>query len=181
MIKAKFKSWILFAVLLGALCFSTLVIAVPITVELEVITPGGEPELSVITGKNSAKCTKTGPEDCIEVAHNTSPFIHFNLATACVATPYKLKGIRITLVEKLWPTPATPLNPIATADFSADPHSGKIDLNADNNKLRDKKIKFKNRNSRQYTVFYEITAEHCTNQDKDDIHLDPEIRNKGKG
>jgi len=184
MITTKFKSWILFAVLLGALCFSTQVLAAKITVELEVDTSSADPVLKVVTGTNTSKCPG-GPEDCIQVTKATSPFIIFNLPNACGSgsgdPQYKLGNLRITLIDKVWPTPDSPLNPKVAADFKADPDSGKIDFDTGNNKKTKKKLKFKNRNKHAYTVFYEITAIHCDDSsDADNIHLDPEIRNKGK-
>ena len=181
MITTNFKNWVLFAVLLTALLFSTLATAAPIKVELEVVTPtGGEPELKVKDNEKPCDGIIPSKSSCIIVQAGKTPNMVFELDTACsTATPYKLSGFRITLVNKSWPTPANPLNAIVTADFNADPYSGKIDFTAGKNKLKNKKIKFKNHNSRQYTVFYEITAKHCKDSDADDIQLDPEIRNKG--
>ena len=87
--------------------------------------------------------------------------------------------MRITQVEKVWPTSASPLNATVASDFKADAKTGEIDFRNGKNEKTKKKLKFKNRNSHAYTVFYEITAEHCTKPNVDDIHLDPEIRNKG--
>ena len=179
MITINSRNWALFAVLLGGLFFSTVVIAAPIKVELEVVTTAGVSELKVTDNEEPCDGVIPSTSDCILVKAG-KPNMVFKLDTACPGAPgYKLSGFRITLVHKFWPTPASPLNPLVASDFSADPYSGRIDFNAGNNRLTDKKIKFKNFNSRNYSVFYEITAKHCTDPDADDIHLDPEIRNRG--
>ena len=169
-------------VLLGALLFSTVIIAAPIKVELEVVITAGEPALKVKDNEEPCDGVIPSTSDCILVKVKKTPNMVFELDTACsLATPYKLSGFRITLVHKFWPTAASPLNPMVASDFSADPYSGKIDFDAGKNKKTNKKIKFKNFNTREYSVFYEITAEHCTDPNADNIHLDPEIRNKGRG
>jgi len=184
MFTTSFKNWVLFAVLLAVLFFSTLAIAAPIKVELEVFTPaGGDPTLRVKAGTNSSQCPG-GPDDCIDVGMGKTPYIIFKLPKACdgnIGDPeYKLVNFRITLIEKLWPSPVNPLNSMVATDFNANPATGEIDFSHGKNDKTKKKMKFKNRNSHRYTVFYEITAEHCDpNSDADDIHLDPEIRNRG--
>ena len=184
MITIKSRNWVLFAVLLGALFFSTLAVAAPIKVELEVDTSSGDPELKV---KYNGKPCDSGPatSNCIEVAKGKKPFIVFNLPKACGAgagdPKYKLRNLRISLINKEWPTKADPLNAKVAADFNADPETGNINFDIGDNKKTNKKLKFKDRNQHAYTVFYEITAIHCDDaSDADNIHLDPEIRNKGK-
>jgi len=163
------------------MCFASLVTAAPITVELKVETAAGVSELKVDT--NSAQCAN-GPLECVEVGVGKSPYIRFVLPGACDAgvddPEYRLSGMRITQVEKVWPTTGSPLNALVAADFHADPDTGEIDFAVGKNKKGKKILKFKNRNTHAYTVFYEILATHCdANSDADDIHLDPEIRNKG--
>ncbi len=171
------------AVLLGALCFSTLVFAAPIEVKLEV----DGSKLAVID--NSQPCDATNSKDaCINVKKNKAPFINFILEGACgdetSTSPnkdYQLTGIRITLIEKVWPTSSNVLNELVAKDFKADPETGEIILKGNNKKDKDL-LKFKNRNSHGYTVYYEVSAEPCAaDSDLDDIFLDPEIRNKGRG
>lgn len=177
-------NYVRFVVLIMLVCFSTLVIAAPIKLELEVFTPvGGDPTLRVKAGSNTSKCPG-GPDDCIEVGKGKTPYIIFKLLNACDGNAgdpeYKLVNFRITLIEKLWPTPVNPLNSMAATDFNANPDTGEIGFSHGNNVKTKKKMKFKNHNSHRYSVFYEIMAEHCdASSDADDIHLDPEIRNKG--
>jgi len=184
MITMKFRNWIVFGVLLGTLCFSTLVMAVPpIKVELKVAVVGGVSELQV--ADNSKPCdgvTATSP--CIVVANKKSPFIIFTLPKACdggATDPvYELTGMRITQIEKVWPTSGDPLDEKVAKDFKADPNTGEIDFHYGKNKKTNKKLKFKDRNKHAYSVFYEISASPCDDaSDDDDIYLDPEIRNKG--
>jgi len=173
-------------VFLGVLCFSTLAIAAPIRVELEVATVG---EVDTLKVKNNEEPCDSGPtnSDCIEVGLGRSPYIVFKLPDACdkdeddaYIVKYKLASMRITLIEKVWPTVGSPLNALVATDLTADPYTGEIDFTVGNNNQQKKKLKFKNRNTHAYTVFYEITAEHCDSSlDADDIHLDPQIRNKG--
>lgn len=185
MTTSKSVNWVQVAVVLGALCFSTLVVAAPIKVELEVDTSSGTPELKV---KFNDKPCDSGPDtsNCIEVAKNKKPFIIFNLPKACGTgaddPQYKLRNLRISLINKEWPTKAEPLNAKVAADFNADPETGSIDFDKGDNKKTNKKLKFKDKNQHAYTVFYEITAIHCDeSSDADNLHLDPEIRNKGRG
>ena len=185
MITINSRNWALFAVLLGALFFSTVAIAAPIKVELAVVTTAGVSELKVT---DNEKPCDGGPDtsNCIEVAEGKKPFIIFNLPKACgddTDDPkYKLRNLRISLINKEWPTKADPLNAKVAADFNADPESGNINFDRGDNKKTNKKLKFKDKNQHAYTVFYEITAIHCDeSSDADNLHLDPEIRNKGKG
>jgi hypothetical protein len=180
MTKIYSMNYVRFAVLILVLCFSTLVAAAPIKVELQVV--GDELKVKV----NEKPCDDVTPtSDCIKVAENEKPFIIFNLPKACgddAGDPkYKLRNIRISLIKKVWPTKNDPLNAQVAADFKADPETGNIDFNSGNNKKTNKKLKFKDLNKHAYTVFYEITAIHCDeSSDADNIHLDPEIRNKGR-
>jgi hypothetical protein len=169
-------------VLLVALCFSTLVIAAPINIELKVVTKDGLTELKV--NKNDSPCDNA-PSDsaCIKVAHGRSPFIIFTLPEACEGKDhpiYKLTGMKITQFEKIWPTRGDPLNSRVAKDFKADPETGEIKFGVIGNDKSSSKLKFKNLNKNAYTVFYEISASPCDDDsDYDDISLDPEIRNKG--
>ena len=180
MITIKSGNYVLFAVLLGALFFSTATMA-KVVVVLELDDPDTPTVLKIKT--NDSKCDGAILE-CIDVPAGNSPYIIFKLPGACGTDDddpqYKLASMRITQIQKIWPTLASPLNAVVAADFKADAESGEIDFKNGNNKQTKKKLKFKNHNSHEYTVFYEITAIHCDpDSDEDDIHLDPEIRNKG--
>ena len=180
MITIKSRNYVLFAVILGALLFSTVAMA-KIEVVLKLDDPDTPTALKIKT--NDSKCNGT-ILDCIDVTAGKRPYIIFRLPKACGLEDgdpqYKLASMRITQVEKVWPTSASPLYAVVAADFKADAETGEIDFNNGNNNQTRKKLKFKNHNSHEYTVFYEITAIHCDpDSDEDDIHLDPEIRNKG--
>jgi hypothetical protein len=173
------KSWVSCAAFFGALFFSTVVFAAPIEVKLEV--DAANSKLKVIS--NDSPCD--GPTDsCINVKKNSAPFIKFTLADACTTgtnIDYQLTGVRISLIEKVWPTASNPLSELVAKDFKADPETGEIKFGG-NNEKKDYILKFKNRNSHGYTVYYEVSAEPCkANSNLDDIFLDPEIRNKGRG
>jgi len=185
MIRVNFKNWVLFIALLTALFFSTLLIAAsPIVVKLKVVTTGGVSALAVEENKNYCKGGKT-TSSCIKVTAKTAPFMNFKLENACKGTgypEYELTGMRISQIAKVWPTADNPLNAVVAKDFKADPDTGEIDFHYGKNKKSSQKLKFKNHNSAVYTVFYEISAAPCDDASNDpDIHLDPEIRNKGKG
>jgi hypothetical protein len=158
------------------LCFSQIA-AAAIQVELVVDTSTGTPTLQVVS--NTSACAG-GPLDCISVAKFTKPNIRFLLEDACEpdGSEYKLQQIRIGMVDKVWPTPANPLWAAVASDFHADADTGVVDLSAGKNKLADDRIKFKNKNSADYMVFYEITAKECTGAGT--ITLDPRIRNYGR-
>ena len=64
-------------------------------------------------------------------------------------------------------------------DFNANLLSGYVWW-TDNNTRKDQQLTIKNKNNYAYTVFYQITAQHCTDSSKF-IYLDPEIRNTGGG
>jgi hypothetical protein len=166
-------------VLLGVLLFSTVAIA-KVEVELGLDDPEDPTALEIIS--NDSKC-EGAILDCIDVTAGSSPFIFFRLPDACGTgggdPQYKLSRMRITLIEKIWPTTAIPLYDEVADDFKADPDTGYIDFNNGNNKKRKHKLKFKNDNSHAYTVFFEIEAKHCTDNTKPALFLDPEIRNKG--
>jgi hypothetical protein len=166
----------LWLVALSGLFLSQVAVAA-IQVELVVDTSTAPPTLQVVS--NSSQC-KGGPLDCIEVAKFTKPNIRFLLEDACEpdGPEYKLQQIRIGMVDKVWPTAANPLWDAVASDFNADADTGVIDLTAGKNKLGDDRIKFKNKNSADYMVFYEITAQECTGAGT--ITLDPRIRNYGK-
>jgi hypothetical protein len=175
-------NWVRFAILAGALGFSTSVISA-VNVELALDNPKA-PTVLVIT-KNSSQCDgPIGPIlDCIKVAVGTKPHLFFKLKNACKkgGPQYKLSSFKVTQVNKVWPTVVNPLNSLVVNDFYADPITGLVDFSAGNNELKadGSKMKLKNFNSHEYTVFYEISAKHCTDSTKDDISLDPAIRNKG--
>ena len=179
MITTNINNWILFAVLPGVLLFSTTATA-KIEVELElddVDTP-----TALLIKANDSKCNGT-ILDCIEVKKGKRPYIIFKLPEACGADDddpqYKLVSMRITQVDKVWPTPKSPLYDVVVNDFKAHKETGIINFSAGNNQKTDKKLKFKNRNSSEYTVYYEISAKHCKDPTKPEIFLDPAIRNKG--
>jgi hypothetical protein len=137
---------------------------------------------SLYVTENDAQCPD-GPLDCVEVAKGSSPNLFFELDNACMAggPEYGLQQIRIAMAAKDWPTSSNPLPQYAVDDFNADPESGVIDLvpGTDNeNAQRDNMIKFKDKNSRAYTVYYEITARQCNGGGT--IVLDPSVRNGGK-
>jgi hypothetical protein len=158
------------------ICFSPIATAA-VQLELVVNTSTAPPTLEVVS--NSSQCAG-GPLDCIAVAKYTKPNIRFLLEDACKADgpEYKLQQIRIGMVHKVWPSAANPLWADVVDDFHASATTGIIDLDYGKNKLDDDRIKFKNKNSFEYMVFYEITAMHCTASDI--ITLDPRIRNYGK-
>ncbi|HLF31226.1 MAG TPA: hypothetical protein VI566_09420 [Xanthomonadales bacterium] len=165
---------------LFALCFPGIALAA-IDVELVVNTSGTSPVLEVIS--NSSPCPNDPDKSCIAVAKRSSPNLRFSLEDACQpgGPEYKLEGIRITMINKVWPTTASPLPPQAAGDFFADANTGVIDLvngNGGANKLQNDRIKFKDKNSHAYTVFYEISAKQCTGTGT--IKLDPSIGNTGK-
>ena len=178
MITTNIKNRMLFAVLPGVLLFSTTATA-KIEVELElddVDTP-----TALLIKANDSKCNGT-ILDCIEVKKGKRPYIIFKLPEACGADDddpqYKLASMKITQVYKVWPTPTSPLYAVVAADFKADKNTGIIDFSGTNVKTN-KRLKFKNHNSYEYTVYYKITAKHCTDTTKPEILLDPAIRNKG--
>lgn len=178
MITINSRNWALFAVLLGALFLSTLAIAA-VEVELE-LDDLADPTALVITA-NDSPCDGM-ILNCIQVEAKDSPHLFFYLKNACKdgGPQYKLETFKITQVDKTWPTVENPLNLLVANDFYANPKTGIVDLEAGKNKLKDEKIKLKNFNSREYTVFYEIAASPCDEASTDpDIYLDPEIRNKG--
>ena len=166
----------LWLVVFVGLCFSQVAVAA-IQIELVVDTSTGTPMLQVVS--NTSACAG-GPLDCISVAKFTKPNIRFLLEDACEpdGSEYYLQQIRIGMVDKVWPTPANPLWAAVASDFHADADTGVVDLTAGKNKLADDRIKFKNKNSADYMVFYEITAMECAGPGK--ITLDPRIRNYGK-
>lgn len=156
-------------------CLPSLAEAARVDVELEVSNGA-----LIVTG-NSRQC-EGGPVDCIEVAKKNSPNIFFYLDNACGsgagAPQYKLTGISLSMVKGLPVGPANPLPQVVAGDFDADPITGMIKLPG--NQLTNDRIKFKNKNTQQYTVFYEITAGPCSGSGAP-IILDPAIRNQGGG
>lgn len=166
-------NWTRFAVLLAALGSSTLAMA---AVQVELAVKGSK----LVVTENNAQCAD-GPIDCIDVKKGTKPHLFFNLNGACGnnGPAYKLAAFRIGLQNKVWPTPSTPLPENIAQDFNANPETGYVDLGVDNNQLRDNKIKLKDHNSTAYSVYYEVTAAHCTDMTAPDIQLDPEIKNRG--
>lgn len=173
MITIKTMNWIKFTVALLAFGFSTLAMA---AVQVDLAVQGSK---LVVTG-NNAQCSG-GPVDCIDVAKATKPNLFFNLPGACGSQgpQFRLAAFRIGMQSKVWPTPANPLPANVAADFAANPRTGYVDLNHDTNQLRNDKMKLKNKNGSAYSVYYDITAAHCTDMTAGDIHLDPEIKNRG--
>jgi len=166
-------------IFLSAMLVSSLATA---AIKVELMVDSGELKVK----SNTGKCNSADADDpCIVVEKGKAPYIHFKLPDACEAgaskPKHKLDSIRITQVDKVWPSPGNPLNATVADDFKADPETGYIKFGgSSNNTKTKKKLKFKNRNSRTYTVFYEITAIPCKDDsDEDDLHLDPEIRNRG--
>lgn len=160
-------------------CVPQIVLAA-IDLDLVVNTANPTPVLQVVS--NSSPCPNEPDLSCISVHRYSRPNIRFDLEDACQPNgpDYKFDSIRITLVDKVWPTAADPLPTTVADDFFADRNTGVIDLvngNNGKNKLTDDRIKFKNKNSNQYTVFYEITAKECAGPGT--ITLDPAIRNEG--
>jgi len=171
---------IIMLMLLSVGCIPQMVWAA-IDLELVVNTSLPTPALEVVS--NSSPCPNNPDLSCIAVPKYSTPNIRFNLEDACQPSgpEYKFDSIRITLVDKVWPTAADPLPSTVADDFFADRDTGVIDLvtgNGGKNKLTDDRIKFKNKNSNQYTVFYEITAKECSGPGT--ITLDPAIVNTGK-
>jgi len=158
------------------MCFSQIAVAA-IQVELVVDTSTTPPTLQVVS--NSSACAG-GPVDCIAVAKFTKPNIRFLLEDACdpAGPQYKLQQIRIGMVDKVWPSVGNPLWAAVASDFNASATTGIVDLSAGKNKLADDRIKFKNKNSADYMLFYEITAKQCAGTGM--IALDPRIRNYGR-
>jgi len=148
-----------------------------IYVQLEV--SGGD---SLIVIGNGSQCAN-GPLDCIEVTKGSSPNLYFDLDKACKSggPEYQLEQIRIAMADKDWPTAGNPLPDDVADDFYADKDTGVIDLVRGNhgwNKLSKDRIKLKDKNSREYMVFYEITARQCDGNGT--IVLDPMVRNDGR-
>ena len=156
-----------------ALCFSMPAMA---AVQVDLAVNGST---LTVTG-NNAQCSG-GPIGCIDVQHGTNPHLFFNLNGACThnGPDYKLTAFRIGLQSKVWPTPSTPLPAHIAQDFSANAQDGYVDLNNSDNSLSDGKIKLKDHNRTAYTVYYDVTASHCTDTGAQDIHLDPQIKNRG--
>ena len=169
----KPESWLV--AFLG-LCFSQVAVAA-IQVELVVDTSTTPPTLQVVS--NSSACAGE-PLDCISVAKFTKPNIRFLLEDACESDgpQYKLQQIKIGMIDKVWPSIGNPLWAAVASDFNASATTGIVDLSAGKNKLADDRIKFKNKNTADYMVFYEIMAQQCAGSDK--ITLDPRIRNYGR-
>jgi hypothetical protein len=155
-----------------------------IHVELKVNNAGDALE---IEGNDQPCPGASGSSDltCIEVKKGQSPNIIFHLDDACDADvaghpEYMLHAdsIRITMIEKVWPTGADKLPVLVADDFEADRNSGVIDLGAAGNSFASDRIKFKNKNSHAYSVYYEINAQKCADPSQS-IVLDPIIRNPG--
>lgn len=166
----------LVVVALAVSCFPALALAA-IHVDLAVDSTTAPPSLHVIG--NDSQCPG-GALDCIQVSKGDSPNLYFDLDKACESggPAYKLEQFRIAMAEKQWPSSSNPLPADAADDFNADPNSGLVNLAAGSNRLKDARIKFKDKNSSAYTVFYEITARECNGEGE--IKLDPSITNTGK-
>lgn len=162
-------------VLVTSACIPVVAHAARVDVELEV--SGSE---LIVTG-NSKRC-EGGPIDCIEVAKRSSPNIFFYLDNACGpgagAPQYKLSGISLSMVKGVPVGPSNPLPQVVVGDFDADPATGAIKL--PQGQLSNDRIKFRNKNTQEYTVYYEITASPCSGSGAP-VKLDPSIRNQGGG
>ena len=167
-------NWARFAVFLAAIGFSTLAMA---AVQVGLQVSGSK--LVVIS--NNAQCAG-GPIDCIDVQKGTKPNLFFNLNGACGnnGPDFKLTAFRIGVQNKVWPTPSTPLPADIAQDFHANPQTGYVDLGYGTNQLSGNKIKLKDNNGSPYSIYYEVTAAHCTDMTAQDIHLDPQIKNGGR-
>jgi hypothetical protein len=174
MVTNRFVKIIKFAVFPAALCFSTLAMAV--NVDLKVDTSVNPPVI-VVSG-NNAQCSG-GPIDCIEVKARSQPHMYFKLANACRGVDYRLTKFRIAEQDKKWATAAKPMTADVAKDFCADRKDGYVHFNYCNNQLKDDMMKLKNFNKKKVDLFYEITAEHCTDPGKK-IYLDPAIKNRGE-
>jgi hypothetical protein len=163
---------------LSAICIPQLALAERIDVELQV--SGTAPDQALIVTGNSKQCDG-GPIDCIKVKRNSTPNIFFHFDAACQGTNagYKLNAISLSMVKGVPTSPSNPLPATVVSDFNADAADGKINLNLTGNQLQNDRIKFHNKNSYEYTVFYEIKAIPCSGGGAG-IKLDPAIRNEGK-
>jgi hypothetical protein len=105
----------------------------------------------------------------------------FDLDKACKQNGpnYKLSAFRLANANKEWPTADKPLRDEIVKDFNADPTTGYIKWDSNDNTLSDERIKLKNKNIKAYSVYYEITAVGCNGSGE--IKLDPVIRNGGGG
>jgi hypothetical protein len=152
-----------------------------IHVDLEVVKVAGNDVIQV--AGNSAEC-QGGPVDCIEVKKKSKPNIFFYLENACKSggPDYKLTGISVSMVKGDPPSAGNLLPAVVATDLFTDSRKdGDVDLvggNGGKNKVTDDKIKFKNKNSYPYTVYYTISAMKC--DDSVEIKLDPRIQNLGK-
>lgn len=156
-----------------AFCLLVSANAFAVVVTLDVDDSTDPPRLYV--SNNNAQCPG-GPVDCIEVAQGSQPNMFFKLNRACQpgGAEYGLSGFYITEDPKVWP--ATLSSSIAS-DFCADPGTGEVNLSSCGNNQNDGQLKIKNFNRQEVTVYYMVTAEHCSSGEE--ITLDPEIRNRG--
>jgi hypothetical protein len=147
-------------------------------VELDA-TPKTNPTALVVID-NDSQCAG-GEIDCIAVPQGSGHNMFFDLDKACKTDgpAYKLSAFRLAEADKAWPTPANPLSKKITDDFNADPTTGYIKWDSNDNTLSDDRIKLKNKNIEAYNVYYEITATECTGTGE--IKLDPVIKNGGGG
>jgi hypothetical protein len=162
--------------LAATVCFSPAARAAT-HVELDTSPQGNPTALEVV--ENDSQCAGE-PIDCIEVPKGSWHNLFFDLDKACQpgGPKYKLSAFRLANADKEWPTAAKPLEAKILKDFNADPNTGYIIWNADND-LKDSRIKLKDNNSDAYEVFYEVTATECNGTGE--IKLDPAIRNGGGG
>ncbi len=147
-------------------------------IELESTPQGNPTTLGVID--NDSQCPGVDMT-CIDVPQGSSANMFFDLDKACKqgGPNYKLSAFRLADVNKVWPTPEKPLDKKVAADFNADPTTGYIKWDGNENTLSDQRIKLKNNNVQAYSVYYEITAMECNGSGE--IKLDPVIRNGGGG
>lgn len=164
--------------LIAALVGFPAVAMAAIQVKLEA-SPQSNPTALGVTD-NDSQCPGED-KSCIDVAKGSTPNMFFDLDKACKqgGPNYKLSAFRLAEASKDWPTPAKPLRQDIADDFNADPTTGYIKWGTNDSTLSDAQIKLKNKNTKAYSVYYEITATACNGAGE--IKLDPVIRNGGGG
>jgi hypothetical protein len=162
--------------LVAVVCFPAVAMAAT-HIELEAIPTDIPTELDVID--NDSPCVPA-EKGCIEVPQGSGHNMFFDLDKACNqgGPQYKLSAFRLAEANKVWPTPAKPLNQDIADDFNVDPTTGYIKWDSNDNTLSDSRIKLKNKNIKAYSVYYEITATECNGTGE--IKLDPVIKNGGR-
>jgi len=154
-------------------------------VDLKVV--GTYPDAILEIEDSDVKCGSD--KNCIKTSKGSELDLDFKLEQACKedGPQYKLTGMQFSMIQRepdggggmTKPFGKCSLPAIVTADFELDAQGNVIWDGALNNKLKDDKIKLKDKNDGEYVVFFQIEATHCTNPD-DVIYLDPRIENTGK-